>query len=307
MDSTRGRYEQLLQDLRAQYRPQREWIERQGLLLIVGHFLSGVAAGTWVFALAFQFVGGALAAYVLALLSGLAHLLFLGRPSRFWRMWHARTAWIARGFIGLNLFIVGGFFALAPHLVAATPWGANSWLSWAGNVVAMTGAVLMLLYKGFVYSSSKGIPFWNSPILPALYVAYGLRGGVAMLLVVIALFQPTFHPANLELIELWIGASALVMILFYLGVISGANPVARQSVHELLNGRVSISFYVGTLIVGLLAPIAMGILGMMSPLSMGGLAILGLTSVIGDFFVKYCIAKAGIYLPLTQAPRLRTV
>ncbi len=44
-----GRYEQLIADLKAEYRPQREWIERQGLFLIIGHFLSGVAAGTWLF------------------------------------------------------------------------------------------------------------------------------------------------------------------------------------------------------------------------------------------------------------------
>lgn len=306
MHTTSGRYEQLLQDLRLEYRPQREWIERQGMYLIVGHFLSGVAAGTWIFSLVFKYGNGLLAAYLLALLSGLAHLLFLGKPSRFWRMWHARSAWIARGFIGLNLFVVGGFFALLPHYVSATPWAAGSAVSRAGGMLAFAGAILMLLYKGFVYASSKGVPFWNSPILPALYVTYGLRGGVAMILVMSAFTRAGLHAQTFELIELWIGVSALVMILFYLGVFSGASPTARHSVHDLLKGRVSLSFYIGTLFIGLIVPIGIGMMGLASPLSMQWLAIIGLASVVGDFFVKYTIAKAGIYLPLSSATRSRT-
>ena len=30
------------------FRPQRQWVEGQGLFLIVGHFLSSVGVGTWV-------------------------------------------------------------------------------------------------------------------------------------------------------------------------------------------------------------------------------------------------------------------
>ncbi len=44
----------------------------------------------------------------MAVVSGLAHLAFLGRPERFWKMWRAKNSWIARGFIGLSLFMIGG-------------------------------------------------------------------------------------------------------------------------------------------------------------------------------------------------------
>ena len=293
-----GRYEQLIQDLRAEYRPQREWIERQGLFLIVGHFLSGVAAGTWLFSLLFGFAPGLAAAYALAAVSGLAHLVFLGRPERFWKMWRARNSWIARGFIGLTLFMLGGLLYLPPLFHPDAPWSGDSWIARSGYAISVAGMVILLLYKGFVYASSKGIPFWTSPILPALYVAYALRGGVATLLLMFAWGGNTVSPERLGPLELWIGLSAAVMVLFYLGVMSGADPVARRSVYELVRGRAAVPFYLGTLVVGLVIPIAFGLAGVTGSLSLATLALVALASVVGDFFIKYTIAKAGIYIPL---------
>lgn len=293
-----GRYEQLIQDLRAEYRPQREWIERQGLFLIVGHFLSGVAAGTWFFSLLFGFAPGLAAAYALAAVSGLAHLAFLGRPERFWKMWRARNSWIARGFIGLTLFMLGGLLYLPPLFYPDAPWSSASFIARSGYAISIAGMIILLLYKGFVYASSKGIPFWTSPILPALYVAYALRGGVATLLLMLAWMGNTVSPERLGPLELWIGLSAAVMVLFYLGVMSGADPVARRSVYELVRGRVAVSFYLGTLLVGLAVPIAFGLAGAADSVSLATLAPVALASVIGDFFIKYTIAKAGICIPL---------
>ncbi len=297
-----GRYEQLIQDLRAEYRPQREWIERQGMFLIVGHFLSGVAAGTWFFSLFFGFAPGMAAAYVLAAVSGVAHLAFLGRPERFWKMWRARNSWIARGFIGLTLFMLGGLLYLPPLFHPDAPWNGESWIARSGYALSIAGMVILLLYKGFVYASSKGIPFWTSPILPALYVAYALRGGVATLLLMLAWSGNTMSPERLGPLELWIGLSAAVMVLFYLGVMSGSDPVARRSVYELVRGRVAVSFYLGTLLVGLVVPIAFGLAGAADSVSLATLAPVALASVIGDFFIKYTIAKAGIYIPLRPRP-----
>jgi formate-dependent nitrite reductase membrane component NrfD len=302
MPTSSARYEQLIQDLKADFRPQREWVERQGLYLIVGHFLSGVAAGAWLFSLIFELPAGLLASFTLAGLSGIAHLAFLGRPQRFWRMWHAKTSWIGRGFVGLTLFMAGGLLYLPPLLVPDTVWPSGGFVANVGYVLALAGMIMLLLYKGFVYASSKGVPFWTSPILPALYVAYGLRGGVATLLLVFLFDGGNLGGWDLGLLELWIGVSAAVMILFYLAVMSGANPVARRSVRELLGGRVALSFYGGTLAIGLLVPIVIGLLGLTTSLSVGAVAAIGVASVIGDFFVKYTIAKAGVYIPLR--PRL---
>lgn len=298
MTATSARYEQLIEDLKADFRPQREWIERRGLFLIVGHFLSGVAAGTWLFSSVLNFPAGLAVSFALALISALAHLAFLGRPERFWKMWRARNSWIARGFIGLTLFMIGALLYLPPIFFADKFWDSASLAGGTGYVFTMAGMIILLIYKGFVYASSKGVPFWSSPILPALYVAYALRGGVATVLMTALFYGRNLDGWDLGLVELWIAVSAAVMILFYLAVMSGANPVARRSVEELLGGRVAFSFYGGTLAIGLVVPIAIGLLSLTTPLGLGALAAVAAASVIGDFFVKYTIAKAGVYIPL---------
>ena len=37
------------------------------------------------------------------------------------------------------------------------------------------------------------------------------------------------------------------------------------------------------------------------------LGAIGVTSLIGDFYVKYCVVKAGVYTPLVEATGVRRV
>ena len=282
-------YNQHLADLGAIFRPQRHWIEGRGLFLIVGHFLSGVGVGTWLFSLWFEFTLGLWIAWAVVGLSGIAHLSFLGRPGRFWMMFRLRKSWIARGFLGMNLFLPGAFlYLLYPEGVAGTFFLALS----------LAGALVLIVYKGNVYAASKGIPFWNSPVVPILYATYAIRGGVAALLVIMPFAGAELQVHSVEIIELWVAVSAGVMLAFYLGVMRHTNLAASRSVVELVRGRVAIPFYAGTVGAGLVVPIVIGLLGMASPLSTGILILGGALALVGDFFAKYAIAKAGVFTPL---------
>lgn len=292
---TTARYDRLLADLGATFRPQRHWIEGRGLLLILGHFLSGVGAGAWLFSLWLGYTPGLVLAVAVVAAAGLAHLFFLGHPERFWKMFRARTSWIARGFLGMNVFMAGAVL----HLLL--PRGAPGTVFLAVSVV---GAAIIIVYKGNVYAASKGVPFWNSPVLPILYATYAVRGGLALLLVVLPLAGGAVDPHWVELLELWVAVSAAVMLGFYLGVMRNTNLASRRSVAELTGGRVAVAFYLGTVGVGLLVPIVVGMAGFAGPLSLTALALVGALSLVGDFFAKYAIAKAGIYVPLMPAGRV---
>jgi formate-dependent nitrite reductase membrane component NrfD len=300
MTEISAKYERLIQDMRCEFRPQREWGEGRGVFLVIGHFLVGVAAGAWLFGLIFHYIPGLVAGFLLAGGGGIAHLAFLGHPERFWRMVrHVRTAWISRGFIGLSLFLAGAILYLPPLVLPGWPWAAGSLLGDLGWAMAAVGMVVLIVYMGFCYTASKGIPFWNSPLHPVLYMAYALRGGVAALLVTTALFDAPSAGAA-RLVTIWISVTAVVIILFALelqGAVTGGNPAARRSVHEMLAGRVAIYFYGGTLLIGLLVPLML-VSGHIAPLGVGVLAAIGLLSALGDFFMKYSTIRAGVYLPL---------
>ncbi len=296
-------YDQLLADLGATFRPQREWVEGRGLYLITGHFLSGIGAGAWFFSLLFHYRPGLLLAFLAAGLGGVAHLLFLGRPERFWRMLKIRRSWISRGFVGISLFLPFSFLYLLPLFIPGIPWSSEEALSRAFLLLSVLGMLIIFVYKGNVYAASRGIPFWNSPLLPVLYIVYALRGGVALILLSLPFTGNSLNSEGAAIIELWIAVSAAVMILFYLGVMANTNVAARRSVTDLARGRVSGSFYLGTVGIGLVVPILLGAIGYLSPLSQLILAAIGFFSLVGDFFAKYTIAKAGIYMPLLPVER----
>ncbi len=301
MTEISAKYERLIQDLRQDFRPQREWGEGRGVFLVVGHFLVGVAAGAWLFGLAFADLPGLVIAFLLAGAGGIAHLAFLGRPERFWKMArHVRTSWISRGFVGLTLFLIGALLYLPPLLLPQWPWDVTSLPAQAGWLLAAVGMVVLIGYMGFVYTASKGIPFWNSPLHPILYVAYALRGGAAALLVATALFGASDGAATERLIQIWIAITALVAALFALevyGALVSGNVAARRSVRELLAGRLAAAFYGGTLLIGLIVP-ALLVGGRLAPANLGVLAVIGLCSTLGDFFMKYTTIRAGVYMPL---------
>ena len=301
MTHAQVKYEQLIQDLRTDLRPQRSWGDGRGIYLVVGHFVVGIASGTWLFSLIFAQKAGFVAAFILGIIGGITHLMFLGKPDRFWRMIRqVKTSWVSRGFVGLTLFLVGAPLYLVPIYLPGVLWDEGSLLATVGYVAAMLGMITLMVYMGFVYTASKAIPFWNSPLHPALYVSYSLRGGVAALFVT-AWLVGTGGELPAILLPLWGGITGLVILLFTLeihGALTSGNEAARRSVHDLLAGRVSGYFYVGTLALGLVVPAYLMVSGLSGTLSIGLMAVLGVTSAVGDFFMKFSTLRAGVFLPV---------
>lgn len=301
MEHTRAKYDQLIKDMRGDLRPQREWSEGRGIFMVIGHFVVGVAGGTWLFSLIYGDALGLALAFVLGGVGGLLHLANLGRPARALKMaLQFRTSWISRGFFGLSLFLVGAFLYLVPLFLPGLLWGSDSLIAAAGKLASIVGMLIIIGYMGFVYTASKGIPFWNSPLHPALYVAYALRGGVAGLLLALALGGS--GAASLpNLLLIWIGITAAVILFFGLevhGALTSGNAAAQRSVHELFAGSVALYFYGGTLLLGLAVPAWLVWTGLTGTLSMVAMVLLALASAFGDFFMKYSTIRAGVFLPV---------
>jgi len=284
-----------INDLGKQFRPQREWAEGRGLLLILAHFLTGAGAGAWLFAVPYGLGLGLVVGFLLVALGGIAHLLFLGRPERFWRMVsHFGSSWITRGLVGMALFII---VALA-YLVLSILAGEKTVCGRILLGLSLLGALWIVAYKGFVWASSKGIPLWNTPLVPALYITYALRGGTAVLIVLAAsgIQRPLLEP--LELIKVWLAVSTAILVLVYLEVMRGSGITALRSVHVMLFGRVALPFYLGAVLVGLIFPIAIGAIAYFAAVPLALFVLMGLCSLIGDLAIIYCIARAGLYRPL---------
>ena len=94
------------------YTPQTQWIEKGGIKLWLAFFFIELGAGMFFVASLFDNLWAMSIGWLLcAVLGGGFHLLYLGKPLRFWRMalssgW--RTSWISRGIIFVSLFLLLG-------------------------------------------------------------------------------------------------------------------------------------------------------------------------------------------------------
>ena len=155
------------------YTPQREWIERRGILLWLAFFFIELGAGMFFVSSFYSNRWALLAGWLIcAVLGGGTHLLYLGHPARVWRMMVSsgwRKSWISRGLYFVTLFLVLG----AVHIGLLF---ANTHAT-AVVMLADVFAFLTIIYGGFAMNYVNSIPLWNTALLPVLYVVSGLWGG----------------------------------------------------------------------------------------------------------------------------------
>ena len=200
--------------------------------------------------------------------------------------------------VGVAVFSVPALLYVAAVYVPGLPWGRGTAVGKAMMVLSVAGAAWVATYKGFVFAVTRSIPFWNSPLLPPLFVAYGLRGGLAVLLLVGACGGAfsAFHAV--EVVKLWTVVSSAALVLVYVWIMSEAGVTARRSALEIVRGRAAAAFYLGVVALGIVVPLAGGALAFFTELSGLAVGAIGVCSLAGDFYVTYTIAKAGIYTPL---------
>lgn len=281
-----------LDEFRVGYDRQKEWIEGRGLLLLIAIYLGGVGGGLYLTSLIIGWKTGlALALGIVGIGKGSAHLLFLGRPLRFWRaLLRPHSSWISRGVIFMMLFLV---FGLAHYF---TYDQGNRAL----EIASGTFAFCLIIYTGFLMAASPAISFWNNALLPIVFVGASWWSGASLAEAVHVLRPHTVmvHIQRLEPLNFLLGASAVVALFCYLWVNYSSTLAARESVRYLLWSRFSPVFYLGALIIGVIIPIAILFLVYLGEISGGWLAVAGISELAGSFVLRYALLKAGIYPPV---------
>ncbi len=278
---------------------QTEWVEKRGFLLVLAFFLGGLGCGLYLVSLYLNFYAGMVTGFLIVLIgkSG-SHFLYLGKPWRFWRgFWKPQNSWISRALAAIVVFVVAAGLQLAPTLPIF------SWLPWTMDnlvleVFAIIGALVLIVYTGFALGVVKAIPFWNSPLMPVLFIAYSLLGGTGLATGMIAGMKSNINIQSVEVITTWLLIVVAVMLGTYLWVTYDSTPAARKSVIELVKGRVSPYFLIGIVVLGLVIPLAVASYALVSEVSPVVIVAASACELIGGFSMRYSILKAGVYAPL---------
>ncbi|MFC2005619.1 NrfD/PsrC family molybdoenzyme membrane anchor subunit [Chloroflexota bacterium] len=290
--------------------------ERQttyGWLVATDIFLAGVGGGVFLISVVLELLGkyetiaktGTLLGPVLVLLGTFFLIAELGRKTRFYKLFtnlSSPSSWLSRGTWILIAFVILGLAYSLPsfQLFSWLPWSKTSALGQGIGIAAGLFSVLVIIYPGFLFGVVKGIPFWNTPILPFVFLFSSLSTGVAAIMLVALL-----SGMNLEITAVHhLGAAGIVLILIlllalgvYLYITSHQGFAAMESL-RLLKTPLFIS---GALIVGLVVPLAVLIyavfVGDMLTISIltgvGSLCLLA-----GGLLLRYAIIRAGVYLSL---------
>lgn len=256
-----------------------------GRLAVANFFLGGMGAGAWLVAVSlFGFAATFLTRLALALGALLVLAGFLsvaveaGRPLRGPRVLRmAETSWMSR-----ETWAGGAFIALA---------ALDFLLSWVGwRLAASLAALFFVLAQGWVLRNCRGVPAWNVPVLPFVFLVSALVSGAGVLGLVLPL---TSFPAESRPLQL--GMVGLVLLS---GVAWGLY-LARHCGPE--QHCVTDPAVLGIIGVGHLLPLGILLLTLdVSGFGPIAAALAGGAVLIGQLHAKAClILRAGVLRPIT--------
>jgi DMSO reductase anchor subunit len=125
-----------------------------------------------------QLVAGGLIALGLVVFGLLSSTFHLANPKNAWRaVTRFRTSWLARE----GVFAIA-FMPLALIYVGSIMFDAPQWLRVSSGFLTAVMAWITVFSTGMIYACLKTIRQWNTPLVPANYLALGYASGSLLLL-----------------------------------------------------------------------------------------------------------------------------
>jgi protein NrfD len=275
---------------------ERAW----GWPIALDLFLAGLGGGIMIvsavadliFGTGDLFLPASFAATVL-LAMGASLLVFeLGRPFQFLRVFSRQKAIMTFGSYMLSLLIVVSF-TYGTFLFSFLPWHAMEGLR---QVVAAIGLLLgvgVVVYTGVLPASMKSRPFWHGPALPVLFMVSAISNGIAVQYLLVhvlssssdvAVAEGLLTAANIVLLVV----ELIVLFIYVLTMRASAAPPAAQAANAWLKGRQKLAFWVGLVVIGLIAPLVLYAVGMNITWILASAGVL-----IGGIVLRFLVVYSG--------------
>jgi polysulfide reductase chain C len=290
-----------------------------GWKVIAYLFLAGVGGGAAAVGAAFQLIfpeaeaitrTSVILAAPLVVVGCILLFFDLGRPQAAFRaLSRPNQAWIARGTIILTVFILFQVIQFAGWIWPFPAPMSDSPLFTFLNVLGGILGLLTVLYTGFLFDTTRSIPFWSTPILPLLFLVSGVSTGIFALIFVLLLSGlPVDEEISLlSRIDLFLILFEGLILFFY---VHGMHEVtaARASVRRLIRDDLSSAFWGGVVGLGLLIPFLVEVFLADRVFAIVMACLCGL---LGGIFVRYVVVAGavkaplnaeGVLIPLTPRP-----
>ncbi len=275
--------------------PSREWSEGMGALIAVAFFCGGVAGGLYLTSLYFNNLWGLFIGWIFSLGMGLFDMAHLEKKARVWRMaFRLKSSWISRGLISVILFIGAAAIDMALRFWAPDVTAAIRFFDVVSGIFAFGVAV----YSGFVLGFVYGIKFWNSAVMPVLFVIAGLAGGSAIMMVIGSYSSAAQFGAMQGFAKIALAAYAVVIFL-HLWISTYNGTAAKSSVQSIVSGELAGLFWIVIALIGIVIPLVITFIANSG--SQGLLILNAVCVLLGNLVLRYTILKAGRYSPLVPS------
>ena len=215
-----------------------------------------------------------------------------------------KASWMSRGVISIMVFVILGLIYSIPAL----------WLDWwygtlfPLGIIAAIFALSIPIYTASLVGTSKGVPFWNSPALPPLFILSALLTGIALSFFVIPYVTMGDKVAALHNLAV----ASMILIVLQIMTLYGYLELGRrgsissdESVHLLVTGPLAPRFWVWLVSIGLVVPFILAVFSL--PVASYGASSIftivgGVLLLVGGYFLRDLILRAGVYVPLYAMP-----
>lgn len=230
-------------------------------------------------------------------LGALCLLCDLGRPERFVLLFARPTAtWLTFGTFSLSfLMAASGFLCMAgPFRAVRLSLQARRRL----ETLCAFASVFVMAYTGMFLRQIKAVAFWNSALVPMLFIASAISMGLALYAVAasatkeaqeLRLFAARFHVAHICALVV----EACVLAMFFAAALEGRG-TSPASAMLLLEEPLNAWFVGGVLVLGLAAPLVSEGVQLATSHAVKFPAS-DLLCIFGGFCLRYCLVAAGLH------------
>jgi len=197
----------------------------------------------------------------------------------------------------ISAFMLLSFIHLALFLMGYRVSGSGSGMLTIVAVLGVVTAVGTMAYTGLLLSAAKGMPFWRSGMIPALFVVSALVTGHCTIMLGMLPFHEG-RPGVLPTMGVEAAALVALEVLAIALYLYSAFKVAetRESTERILSNR---AFVLGYFVLGLAAPLALtlslgyGMAGAAIAQQAAVSAVGAVLGLAGGLILRWAVLKTG--------------
>lgn len=197
---------------------------------------------------------------------------------------------------GLGVFALLAFLAALAILLEDTKRSdLSGFKRWVGLIGSLFG-FFVAAYPGVLLGATARPLFISAHWLGALFLAVSASTGGAAIALILSLLggrarESLSHVMRVTAFALIIQLVALV--LFIVSVTGAGSEGISKALAVLLSGPYSVTFWLGAVVIGLMAPLVLQFGGVIKKAAPGMVALVSVLVLVGGFLVKYVIIAAG--------------